>query len=149
MFFVHMMGRRSTNDEASTLEELGEIVDSAMASQANDAIVVSVGLDESAVMPYVWIRRNAETDEWEGELGDCIKLGIEDGSLIEHDPIQMLSMEQTIEAGIAEVEDFGPVKIVSIRKQEQPKKKRSNEELAKEADRMVKDLFTSIHSDKE
>lgn len=124
MFFIHTMGRRSASQEADTLCDLGVIVDSAMKSQANNAIVVSVGRDDSAVMPYAWIRRN-EDDEWEGELGDCIRLGIEVGSLIEHDPIQMMGLDDAF-----------------------PKPKKStNEDMAKEAERMVKDLFKSIREE--
>lgn len=139
------MGRRNAAKEADTLEELGEVVGKAMASQANDAIVVSVGLDDSAVMPYVWIRRNADTDEWEGELGDCIKLGIEDGSLIESDPIQVLTLDQAVTRGIAEIAaNDGVLKTVTIKNEPKPTKKRSNEEMIKEANRMVKDLFVSL-----
>jgi hypothetical protein len=65
-------------------------------------------------MPYVWIRRNSETDDWEGTLGDSIRLGIEDGLLTEHDPIQVLSLENAVKAGFAEVADDGPVRVVSI-----------------------------------
>jgi len=141
MFFVHVMGRRNRNAAAKTLEDLGHIMTSEMGNLGNSAIVVAVGKTDQAVMPYVWIRRN-DADKWEGELGDCIKLGIEDGLIIEHDPIQMLGLDQAIKAGIAEVVDDVPVVIRTNRP-----KKMSNEEKAVEAKRMVDDLFSSLHSE--
>jgi hypothetical protein len=146
MFFIHIMGRRST---AATLDDLGSKMTAAMASQANDAIVVSVGKTDQAVMPYVWIRRDSETDEWEGELGDSIKLGIEDGLLNESDPIQMMGLNEAIEAGLATVEDDGLFQEVRFRspdKAPKPKEsqKLSNEEKEVEAKRMVDNLFKSL-----
>lgn len=150
MFFIHTMGRRSRQVSANTLEELGDVVAKAIKSQANDALVVSVGLTDQAVMPYVWIRRNLETDEWEGELGDCIKLGIPERSIIEHDPIQMMGLNEAISKGFASVMDDGPVRVVSIPSEPiKPRKtkKLTNEEKLVESKRMVDELFDSLREE--
>lgn len=147
MFFIHSMGRRSNSDEVETLDDLGEIVTKRMASKTYDAINVSVGLTDAAVMPYVWIRRNDE-DNWEGEAGDSIKLGIDDGLLIETDPIQMLNLNEAIRAGIATVMDDGRGPTVTIH--DEPVKtqsKKTNEELVVESKRMINKLFSSLRED--
>ena len=151
MFFIHVMGRRSKSIAASDLDELGKKVTKEMANKANDAISVAIGKTDQAVMPYVWIRRHPETDEWEGELGDSIKLGIEDGLMIEHDPIQMMGLNDAIKAGFATVEDDGPVRVVSINTEPTPPKrgklKLTNEEKVVEAKRMVNELFAELHGE--
>lgn len=151
MFFIMTTGRRNRHSTAETLEELGEQVSKAMANMANDGITVAVGKTDKACMPYAWIRRDLDTDQWIGELGDCIKLGIEQGSLVEHDPIQMLSLEDAVKAGLATVEDEGPVRIVELLNEPlaPPKKtkKLSNEEKVVESKRMVSQLFEDIHRD--
>lgn len=152
MFFIHTMGRRSRQTSANTLEELGEAVTKAIKSETNDAVVVSVGLTDQAVMPYVWIRRN-EDDKWEGELGDCIKLGIKDGSLIEKDPIEMLNLDQAVARGIARVYNDGVGEVIQINPPTpippKKQKKRSNEELIVEANKMVKNLFANIREEED
>jgi hypothetical protein len=144
MFFVHVMGRKSSRSfSAKTLTGLGTKVEREMADGANDSIVVSIGKDENAVMPYVWIRRNQDTDEWEGELGDGIRLGIEDGLLVETDPIQMLGLDQAILRGIVSVQDDGDARVVSVPPPIASRsKKQSEKELQDQANKMVRDLFT-------
>ena len=151
MFFIHSMGRRNCNDEVESLEELGEIVTKRMASKTYDAITVAIGLTNQAVMPHVWIRRNDE-DEWEGELGDSIKLGIEDGLLIEKDLIEMLNLNQAIARGIATVMDDGVGPVVTFHdspllKKSEPKKKKNEKDISAEAKQMIDNLFTSIRED--
>lgn len=148
MFFVQVMGRSTRISEANTLTALGKIVTKELSSMANDCIVVAVGKNSNAVMPYVWIRRNLQTDEWEGELGDCIKLGIKDGLINEKQPIEMLNLEQAIYRGVAEVYDDGVGQVISMRDEPiaKPKasKKRTNEENLIQATKMIKDLFASL-----
>ncbi len=136
MFFIHALGRRSISTEAETLEELGERVEQLMNNGANNEIVVSVGLDDSAVMPYTWIYRD-ENDDWKGTLGDCVKLGLDHGMLIEHDPT----------TDIPTIEELAEMirKPAKKKQKEQPKKKKlTNEEMVREANRMVKDLFAAL-----
>ena len=120
------MGRlASRSKEASTLEELGKLVTKQLADRANSSLVVCVGKDDSSVMPYVWIRRN-DDDRWEGELGDCVKLGIDEGLLIEKDPIRMLSIDQAVAEGLAEVYGEEDVRVISVPYEPpQPKVKKS------------------------
>lgn len=143
MFYIHVMGRKSSRSfSAKTLTGLGTKVEQEMADGANDAITVSIGKDENAVMPYVWIRRNQETDEWEGELGDTIRLGIEEGGLIENDPIQMLGLDQAILRGIVSVQDVSvplPVAPTVL-----TRKKPSEKELQDQAHKLVQDLFSQL-----
>ena len=151
MFFVHSVGRVSRQKSARTLEELGPIVTKDMVNKTFDAIVVSIGKTDEAVMPYVWIRRNFDNEDvWEGELGDCIRLGIKDGSLVEHDPIQMLSLNEAIKQGLAEESVSGNLRTVRIKSENElpPKnKKLSNEEILLESKRMVDSLFDSIYDE--
>lgn len=148
MFYIHVMGRKSSRSlSAKTLTGLGTKVEREMADGANDSITVSIGKDESAVMPYVWIRRNQETDEWEGELGDTIRLGIEEGELIESDPIQMLGLDQAILRGIVSMQDDGPVRVVSVppvAPTVPTRKKPSEKELQDQANKLVQDLFSQL-----
>jgi hypothetical protein len=149
MFFILTTGRRNTKSTTvATLEELGEKVTKMMANQANDGITVAIGKTDQAVMPYVWIRRHPDTDEWEGELGDSIRLGIKEGLLNESDPIQMVDLSEAIMAGIASVEDDGPIRTVTIPANNTPKpkksQKRSEENLQVEAKRIVDELFKSL-----
>lgn len=149
MFFIHSMGRVSRNATAATLDELGKKMTTLMASEAYDFITVAVGKTDQAVMPYVWLRRNFETDEWEGEAGDCIKLGVAEGLINESDPIQMFSLNEAILNGMASVEDDGPVRVVKLKSpKETPKPKKSKkptkEEQQLEAKRMIDNLFKSF-----
>lgn len=150
MFFIMTTGRRTRHSTAETLDELGEKVAKAMANMANDGVTVAIGKTDNACMPYAWIHRDVDTDQWYGQLGDCIKLGIEQGSLIEYDPIQMLSLEDAVKAGLATVEDEGPLRIVELLHEPAPQppkktKKLSNEEKIVEARRMVTKLFEDIY----
>jgi hypothetical protein len=150
MFFIFATGRRSTSDTAKTLEELGQKVMKAMANKANDGITVAIGKTDQSVVPYAFLRRSYETDEWEGEAGDSIKLGIDDGLLVEHDPLRMLNLEEAVEAGIATMEDDGPVRIVSVNDNPAPppkRKKLSNEEKLDESRRLIDDLFDQLHNE--
>ncbi len=152
MFFIFSMGRRDSKATAITLDELGKKVTKLMASEANDSIVVSVGKTDQAVMPYVWLHRNTETDEWEGELGDSIKLGIEEGLLHESDPIQMMGLNEAIMSGIATVEDDGLTRVLNVMPPNKtPKskktKKPSEKEHQVEAKRMIDDLFKSLKNE--
>lgn len=151
MFFIHVMGRKNRSLSAKTHEELGRKVEKEIKDNANDNITVSIGKDDSAVMPFVWISRNLDTDEWEGEAGDSIKLGIEDGLIKELDPVQMLGLNQAIQQGIASMYDDGPVRVVSIKEptENAPRKKKpSEQELQNKANKLVQDLFTNLHKEK-
>ena len=141
MFFIFSTGRRSKSTTAVDLEDLGEKVTKLMSSDANDGITVSIGKTDQAVMPYVWISRNPDTDQWEGQLGDSIKLGIDEVLLVERDPIRIFGLQEALMAGRAEVSNppkpqkaAGPVKP-------------SDDELQKQAKRMISDLFESLHDD--
>ena len=149
MFFIHVMGRKNCSLSAETLTELGKKVEKEMKNGANDSIVISIGKDEKAVMPFVWISRNLDTDEWQGEAGDSIKLGIKDGLLIELDPVQILGLNQAIQQGIASVYDDGPVRVVSIKEPESvPHSPPSEQELQSKANKLVKDLFANLREEK-
>lgn len=149
MFFIHVMGRKNCSLSAETLTELGKKVEKEMKNGANDSIVISIGKDEKAVMPFVWISRNLDTDEWQGEAGDSIKLGIKDGLLIELDPVQILGLNQAIQQGIASVYDDGPVRVVSIKESESaPHSPLSEQELQSKANKLVKDLFANLREEK-
>lgn len=154
MFFIQILGRRERNEEAADLEELGDKITAALNSQANDFICVAVGKTFEAVMPYVWIRRNADTDEWEGELGDSIKLGIEGGLIKESDPLQSMGLWDAMANGSPIVEiPYGEPLIKKFKgkpektkgKKAKTKGKPSKEENEAEAKRMIKDLFKNIY----
>jgi hypothetical protein len=150
MFFIFATGRRSTRETAETLDELGKKVMKAMANKANDGITVAIGKTDQSVMPYAMLRRSYETDKWEGDAGDSIRLGIDEGLLIEHDPLEMLNLEQAVEAGIVSVEDDGPLRVVSFNDNPTPapkRKKLSNEEKLDESRRMIDDLFDQLHNE--
>lgn len=148
MFFIHVMGRKNRSLSAETLTELGKKVEKEMKNGANDSIVVSIGKDEKAVMPFVWISRNLDTDEWQGEAGDSIKLGIKDGLLIELDPVQILGLNQAIQQGITSIYDDGPVRVVSIKEPESvPHLPPSEQELQNKANKLVKDLFANLREE--
>lgn len=135
MFFILASGRRNKNTTAADLDELGEKVTKLMANQANDGITVAIGKTDKRVMPFVVIQRNPATDKWQGELGDSIKLGIEDGLLEELEPIQMMDIDEAIASGFISIEESKPKKT---------QKKRSDQELHSEAKKMIDNLFKSL-----
>jgi len=150
VFFIQILGRRERREEASDLDELGEKVAAAMEDNATNMIVVSVGKTDEAVMPYVWLQRDLDTDEWEGELGDSIKLGIEDGLVKEHDPIRMLGLSSMTRGELDPVEEepmrFGRAKSKAApTKPKKVKKKPSEKTLEKQAKKMIDDLFKNLH----
>jgi hypothetical protein len=150
MFFIQVLGRRSKSHTVYTLDELGDVVTKELADMANNCIVVAVGRTDKAVMPYAWIRRNDE-DQWEGELGDCIRLGIDDGLLVETDPIQLMGINQAVARGIAAVADEGSIRVVTMNQDvpKPPPKKLSNEEKLFMAKNMVDDLFINLRLEDE
>lgn len=143
MFFIHAMGRRNHSSSAKTLEELGKKMEKEIANNTYEMITVSIGKDDTAVMPYVWISRNLDTDEWEGEAGDSIKLGIKDGLIHERDALEFLHLNKIVQAVMPVHENKSKTKS-TVKKTE----KLSEEEMKNEANKLIKDFFTSLHEEK-
>jgi hypothetical protein len=157
MFLIQVMGRTSKLHKRDTIENLGELVTKLLKSDANDAISVAVERKkDGAVMPYVWLRRDLDNDDqWEGEAGDSIKLGIDDGLIVETDPLEQLSLNQAIDRGIVTIHDEDYLRTFVTNKDEiasptasSKKEKLSNEEKVRESKRMIDDMFTDIFNQK-
>lgn len=115
MFFIQVLNGSCVLERRAveTLPELAAIARKEFKRERANAFIVAVGADDGAVMPYVWCR--CENDgTWKGEAGDSIKLGLKQNELAEHDPIEMLSLEEGVRRGIVTVYDDGPARVVDF-----------------------------------